>query len=137
MTLRKDAGKSLIEFTDDVRIPDFLVTDGAMEFTGKNTKFVKEAQHMHIHLHTTKQGQKNPNHAAKYEIGMLAKHSKLRMTKKNVPKCLWDFGLLYKAKIMLRMVCRSNNYTGYKGVTGQMPNISEWLDFEFYDSLVA
>ena len=31
MTLRKDAGKSLIKFTDDVGTPDFLVTDGTME----------------------------------------------------------------------------------------------------------
>ena len=99
MTLRKDGSMSLIKFTDDVGIPDFLVTNGAMEFTGKNTKFVKEAQCMHIRLHTTKQGRKNQNHAAECEIGMLAKCWKLRMTKKNVPKCLWDFGLVYEAKI--------------------------------------
>ena len=133
MTLRKDAGKSLIKFTDDVRIPDFLVTDGAMEFTGRNTKFVKEVQCMHIHLHTTTQGQKNQNHTAECKIGMLAKCWKLQMTKKNVTKCFWDFGLVYKAEIMLRMVHRSNNHTGYEQATGQMPNISKWLDFEFYD----
>ena len=127
MTSRKDAGKSMIEFTDDVRIP------GVMEFNGKNTKFMKEACHMHICLHTTKQGWKNQNHAAEHEIGMLAKCWKLQVTKKNVPKHLWDFGLMYEAKIMLRMVCRSNNHTGYEEVTGQMPDISEWLDFEFYD----
>ena len=33
MTSRKDAGKSLIEFTDDVGIPEWLVTNGATEFT--------------------------------------------------------------------------------------------------------
>ena len=65
MMLRKDARKSLIEFTNDIGIPDFLVNDGATELTGKKTEFVKEAQCMHIHLHTTKQGQKNQNHAAK------------------------------------------------------------------------
>jgi hypothetical protein len=27
----------------------------------------------------------------------------------------------------------SNHQTGYKEVTGQTPEISEWLDFEFYD----
>ena len=55
------------------------------------------------------------------------------MTKKNVPKQLWDFGLIYKAKIMSQVAHGSNNHTGYKEVTGQMPNISEWLDFEFYN----
>jgi hypothetical protein len=34
MTSRKDAGKSLIKFTDDVRIPKQLITDEATEFTG-------------------------------------------------------------------------------------------------------
>ena len=112
MMLRKDAGKSLIKFTNDVGIPDHLVINGATEFTGKGTEFVKEACHMRIHLHTTKQGQKNQNHAAEHEIGMLAKHWKLRMAKKNVPKRLWDFGLVYEAKIMSRMAHGSDNRTG-------------------------
>jgi hypothetical protein len=56
MTSRKDAGKSLIDFTDDVGIPEWLVTDGATEFTGRHTEFVKEACRMRIMLHTTEQG---------------------------------------------------------------------------------
>ena len=40
---------------------------------------------------------------------------------------------MYEAKIMLRMARGSNNHTGYEEVTGQTPNICEWLDFEFYD----
>jgi hypothetical protein len=47
--------------------------DGATEFTGRHTEFVKEAQQMHIMLHTTKQGRKNQNHAAERKIGFLAK----------------------------------------------------------------
>jgi DNA-binding transcriptional regulator PaaX len=86
MTSRKDAGKSLIEFTDDVGIPERLVTDGATEFTGRHTEFLKEARRMRIMLHTTEQGRKNQNHAAEREIGFLEKRWKLRMTKKNVPK---------------------------------------------------
>ena len=43
MISRKDAGKSLIDFTDVVGIPECLITDGATEFTGCNTEFVKEA----------------------------------------------------------------------------------------------
>jgi hypothetical protein len=34
MTSHKDAGKSLLEFTNDVGIPKRLITDGATEFTG-------------------------------------------------------------------------------------------------------
>jgi hypothetical protein len=35
---QKDAGKSVIDFTDDVGIPERLVTDGATEFTGRHTE---------------------------------------------------------------------------------------------------
>jgi DNA-binding transcriptional regulator PaaX len=77
MTSRKDTGKSLIEFTDNVGIPERLITDGATEFTGQHTEFVKEARQMRIMLHTTEQGRKNQNHAAGQEIGFLAKQWKL------------------------------------------------------------
>jgi hypothetical protein len=35
---------SHIDFTDDVGIPGTLVTDGATEFTGKHTDFIKQAR---------------------------------------------------------------------------------------------
>ena len=73
MTAQYDAGQSLVYFTDDVGIPERLVTDVAGEFTGKGKQFVKEANCMWIQLHTNKQGQKNQNHAADHEIGFLSK----------------------------------------------------------------
>ena len=36
-----DAGQSLVDLTDDVGIPERLVTDGAEEFTSKGKQFVK------------------------------------------------------------------------------------------------
>ena len=88
---------------------------------------------MCILLHTTEQGHKNQNHAAEREIGFLAKWWKLRMTKKKVPKRLWDFGLIYESELLSRMARGADRRTGYEVVTGQTPDISEWLDFEFYD----
>ena len=108
MTSRKDAGKSLVDFTDDVGIPEHLITDGATEFTGKHTEFVKKVCRMRILLQTTEQGRKNQNHAAECKIGFLAKRWKLQMMKKNVPKHLWDFGLIYESKLLSRMACGSN-----------------------------
>ena len=84
-------------------------------------------------LHTSEQGHKNQNHAAEREIGTLAKRWRLRMTKKKVPKRLWDFGLVYESELLSRMARGSDRRTGYEEVTGQTPDISEWLDFEFYD----
>ena len=55
------------------------------------------------------------------------------MTKKMVPNRLWDFGLIYESKLLSHMTHGDDRRTGYKVVMGQTPNISEWLDSEFYD----
>jgi hypothetical protein len=44
MTSRKEAAESLIDFMDDVGIPEMLMTDGATEFTGRHTDFIKQAR---------------------------------------------------------------------------------------------
>jgi hypothetical protein len=44
--------ESLIDFTDGVSIPEILVTDGATEFTGKHTDFIRQEQQMWMKLHT-------------------------------------------------------------------------------------
>jgi hypothetical protein len=88
---------------------------------------------MRIMLHTTEQGHKNQNHVAECKIGFLAKRWKLHMTKKKVPKRLWDFGLVYKSELLSCMVQGSDQHTGYEEVTGQTSGISEWIDFEFWD----
>jgi hypothetical protein len=51
-----------------------------------------------------------------------------------VPRRLWDYGLIYEAMILNRILPRgNNNRTGLEMVTGETPDISEWVDFEFYD----
>jgi hypothetical protein len=75
MASRKEAAESLIDFTDDVLgIRETLVMDGATEFTGKHTDFIKQARQMRIKLHTAEQGRKNQNHMAEWEIGFLGSY---------------------------------------------------------------
>jgi hypothetical protein len=92
---QKEAAESLIDFTDDVGIPETLVMNGATEFTGKHTDFIKQARQMQIKLHTAEQGRKNQNQAVEWEIGFLSKCRKLQMQKKNVYSQLWGYGLVY------------------------------------------
>ena len=40
---------------------------------------------------------------------------------------------MYESELLSRMARGSDQRTGYEEVTGQTPDISEWLDFEFYD----
>jgi hypothetical protein len=109
----KEAAELLIDFTDDVGIPETLVMNGATEFTGR----------------------KNQNHVAEWEIGFLLKRWKLRMQKKNVYSRLWDYGLVYEGEMLTRMSRGDDSRSGYEQVTGETPDISKWLDFEFYDLL--
>ena len=114
MTARSESGQSLVDFTDDVVIPEHLVTDGAWEFTGRETEFVKEEHSMRIRLHTSGQGRKNQNQAAEREIGFLAKLWRARMNKKKVPQSLWDFGLVYESELLLRMARSRDRRKGYE-----------------------
>lgn len=84
-------------------------------------------------MHTTEQGRKNQNYAAESEIGLLARRWKSRMHKRQIPKRLWDFGVVYESELLCRMARGTDKRTGYEKITGQTPDINEWLDFEFYD----
>ncbi len=46
---------------------------------------------------------------------------------------LWDYGLTYEANILNRIPRGREQRTGIEMVTGETPDISEWIDFEFYD----
>ena len=59
--MRGEIEREAQEFIDDVGIPETLISDGASEFTGKSTEFVKIARRMRVLLHTTESGRKNQN----------------------------------------------------------------------------
>jgi hypothetical protein len=51
------------------------------------------------------------------------------MVRKKVPKRLWDYGLIYESGILNRIPRGNNGRTGLEIVTGETPDISEWIDF--------
>ncbi|KAI2501062.1 Reverse transcriptase (RNA-dependent DNA polymerase) [Fragilaria crotonensis] len=55
------------------------------------------------------------------------------MLKRKVPPRLWDYGLVYETNILNRIPRGQQQRTGIELITGETPDISEWLDFEFYD----
>ena len=55
------------------------------------------------------------------------------MACKSMLSQLWDYGLVYEAEI-LSCMCRGNaECSGYEALTSDTPNITEWLDFGFYN----
>ena len=133
MAKRSQVGKTLTDMADDVGIPDNLTCDLAPELVGRHTEFMKEANRLKVRVRSSEAGRKNQNYAAESEIGTLKKRWRLRMNKKTVPKRLWDFGLVYESELLSRMARGPDGRTGYEEVTGNTGDISEWLDFEFYD----
>ena len=88
---------------------------------------------MRIQLHTTKQGCKDQNYTTESEIDLLVRHWRLCMHKKKVSRQLREFGLVYESKLLCHMAHGTDKQTGYKEVTRQILNISEWLDFGLYN----
>jgi hypothetical protein len=125
--------QALTEFADDVGIPDSLLSDGAPEIVGPRTDFMKEVNRLKIRLKRSEVGRSNQNYAAEREIGELKKRSRNRMLKRKVPPRLWDYGLIYESNILNRIPRGQQQRTGIEIITGETPDISEWIDFEFYD----
>ena len=131
--LKSDVGQTLSDFCADVGIPEQLTADLAGEQSGMGTDFLATVRQLRIDMHWTEKGRKNQNHHAEREIGILKERWKQRMTQKAVPKRLWDYGIVYESEILSRISRGHNGRTGYEELTGNTPEIGEWLDFEFYD----
>jgi hypothetical protein len=127
------AGEVLAEFVRDVGVPTDLRADLASYFSGRNTDFVKEAKRLRIKLTYAEKGRHNQNHAAEREIRDIKRRWHNKMVSKGAPKRLWDYGVVHQAEIMSRMSRGKTGRTGYEDVTGETPDISEWVDFDFYD----
>ena len=55
------------------------------------------------------------------------------MIKKGSPKRVWGYGFVHQSGVLSRLAWGQNGQTGIEEVTGNTPDISEWLDFDFYD----
>jgi hypothetical protein len=55
------------------------------------------------------------------------------MREKQIPSHLWDYGLVYIAELMSMTARGLQGKSGIEAIMGHTIDISEWLDFEFYD----
>jgi hypothetical protein len=55
------------------------------------------------------------------------------MIDRDIPSCLWYYGIVYESKILSRISRGRDGRTGIEHLTGQTPDISKWLDFQFYN----
>lgn len=126
---------SLRQFSTDFGIPRKLIVDGALEQVGRNTEFIKRCRQYDIDLHVSSPRRPKENPAEGVIREVRKKWFRL-MQATNMPKRLWDYGIAWVTEIMQRTVTSSayaQGRTPLEIITGDTPDISEYLDFGIYD----
>jgi hypothetical protein len=132
MDSKSECDQALQVFAEDVGIPAELVMDGANELTGYQSKFWILCRKLCIKTRESEPYTQKQNEA-ETSIRELKKRWKHKMVTKGVHRRLWDFGCVHQSEIMCRIASYCDGRTGIERITGETPDISEWLDFDFYD----
>lgn len=120
---------ALYRFMEDVGIPSMLKMDQATEVMGE--RFVKFCRRYNIRRKYFPTGSHEGNRAES-AIRELKRRWKFDMIRRRVPRRFWDLALIYHAELLSLIVRRRDGRTGVEVVTGETPDISAWLDFDFY-----
>jgi hypothetical protein len=133
--LKSQADFSLQEFLQDVGIPRHIHTDVAKEMTlGTWQKVCKEAG-----IKTSTSEPYSPwQNRTEVEIRELKRHVCRLTSPTQTPKSLWDFCALYTTDLrnfIVRPLCQQHGRTPYEILAGNTPDISEFLEFEWYQSV--
>jgi hypothetical protein len=95
---------------------------------------MKLIRQSNIRLHIAEKGRGiTQNHRAETEIREVKAKWKTRMRENGAPSCLWDYGLVYISEIQSLLALDRDQRPGLERITGNTIDISEWLDFDFYD----
>ena len=132
---KKFCGKALQTFCSEFGAPEKLTFDGAKEQTKSGTDFMKTVREYDILPHVIEPDRHNQNRVEGV-IREIRKKWYRVMLKKKAPRRLWDYGLRWVCEIMQRTASWSGSLEGrtpLEMVTGETPDISEYLDFGFYD----
>ena len=135
MENKSSAGQALRQFISDFSIPDKLVCDGAAEQVGKQTEFQSTARKHAIDLHVAEPHRHNQSKVESV-VQETRKHWFWVMLKKKVPKQLSDYSIKWVCEVMQHTASTSGDLSGrtaLEKLTGETPEISEYLDFTFYD----
>ena len=132
ITSKREVGLALQSFGHDVGIPQTLVFDGSQEQCGPKTEFMKfirnhEIQWRIIEPHSHWQNK------AEGMIREIRKKWRAMCQRRKVPRRLWDYALVHLTRISNLTAKGDDRRTPWEEVTGDTPDISEYLDFEFYD----
>jgi hypothetical protein len=135
MRRKGEAADTLIASIQDIGIPSGLHIDNAKELTmGRMAEIIKEL------WITPSQAEPYSPWQVRAELSIREVKNAVRhaMMHSRAPKQLWDYCTIYQCEI--RSLTAHPHYslnggTPYEIVTGRTPDISEYLDFGWYDDL--
>ena len=137
MDSKGKAGDALRVFCQEFGVPETLIIDGSKEQTGKNSYFMKQIRTHDINYHVSEPDLHNQV-PVEGVIRELRRRWYRTMIRQRVPQELWDYGYRWVSETM----SLTHNTTGglegcipVTNVTGDTADISEYLDFGFYDQV--
>ena len=131
----EQVGNSLNDFVHEYGAPSHLTYDGAAVQIGSKTRFTNSIRKYDIQSHVSgpRRPNENPSEAA---IRELKKRWYRIQSRKQVPNRLSDYGLTYVSEtgnLTVNSSRYSDGRTPIEIITGCTPDISEYMDFGFYD----
>ena len=135
MARKADAGIALKTFVLELGVPEELTIDGSLEQNKPGTEFSKCCRRNDIKVTRTEPERPNQN-PAEGVIREVRRRWFRTMIRKRVPRKLWDYGVRWTTQVMQRTSTEAGGLRGacpLQDVTGESIDISEYLDFGFYD----
>ena len=132
MVSKQECAQALQVLAEDVGIPSDLCTDGAAELTGQKPEWRKLCRELRVKTREWELYMQSRNQA-ETSIRELKKRRKHKMVREGVHGRRWDFGGIHLLKIMSRIASGRNGRREITRITGEIPDILEWLDFDIYD----
>lgn len=129
-----NVGPTLNEFIADYGVPEHLTMDGAAVQVGSNTKFMNTIRRNHIDYHVSHPRRPDQNPAEGGIRELKRKFYRIQQKYQVHPR-LSDYLLEYCAELMCNTVNTSRYAKGrtpMEVITGITPDITEYLDFHFY-----
>ena len=135
MERKGEASTAMKLFIQDVGIPRQLHSDGALELT--KGEFRRVCDDFGIMMTRTEPESPWQNRAER--VIREWKRAVIRLLRRRqAPRCLWDFAGVYEAEkrsLHCHGTLRCQGRTPEEILTGNTPDISEYLDYGFYDWL--
>ena len=126
---------SLSSFISDFGVPEKLTYDGAAVQVGRHTTFQEVIRKNEIQAHVSGPRRPDENPAEGFIREIKKKWYRIQ-AKTNAPDRLWDYGVEYTCEtsnVTANLSRYSKGRVPLEMITGETPDISEYLDFAFYD----